>query len=457
MATNYVFNGGIPYDPVTGGMIRQLNQTPAPTDPYVVGIRVGPLGGVYMISDSSGTPPEIITSPVIYAPVNVGSPATHSEGAATGSPLPSIILTTWKVDGIVVQSGPPTPYTPILADYGKELTVEETWENTAGNVVASSAPVTVTNDFPQMEFDFLSGTLDPLITFSRITVGTYFDAAGVMQTAAIGEARFDHDPFTHAPRGLMVEALRTNLFLNNSAPVSQGITVTAQAYTLSFYGEGSITLSGAHSATLNGTGVYPSRAVLTFTPTAGTLTLTVVNTSMSLAQLEAGGCVSSAIATAGASVQRAPDNVNVTGTNFSSWYNQAAGAYLFDGDVISANANAYLCVINDSTTSNRWAGYFTNVSQINGLVNVAGVASNIPLTPVVPVSLKYAITIEAGRAANSANGSAPNASAPAAAPVCTQLNIGNGLNGSYMMGWVRSWSYWATPKTNAELQEITGA
>jgi len=40
----------------TGAIKAQLNQTPAPSDPYVGGIRVGPLGGVYL-TDAAPTPP----------------------------------------------------------------------------------------------------------------------------------------------------------------------------------------------------------------------------------------------------------------------------------------------------------------------------------------------------------------------------------------------------------------
>ena len=45
----YIFNGGLPSKANgDGAMIRQNNNTPAATDPYIGGgVRVGPLGGVY--------------------------------------------------------------------------------------------------------------------------------------------------------------------------------------------------------------------------------------------------------------------------------------------------------------------------------------------------------------------------------------------------------------------------
>jgi hypothetical protein len=55
------------------------------------------------------------------------------------------------------------------------------------------------------------------------------------------------------------------------------VTVTAEAHTLYLQGTGSVTLSGTGSGTLQGTGAN-DRVSLAFTPTAGTLTLTVSGT-----------------------------------------------------------------------------------------------------------------------------------------------------------------------------------
>jgi hypothetical protein len=163
----------------------------------------------------------------------------------------------------------------------------------------------------------------PNISFVRASAANYFNSAGVLTSAAVNEPRFDHDPVTLESKGLLVEVARTNLLLNSASLSTQSVVVTAVPYTLSFYGTGTITLSGVSTAgPLVGSGAFPTRSTLTFTPTAGTLTLTVTGT-VEYAQLEAGSFASSYITTAGASATRSSDLPTVT--PISSFYNQNEG------------------------------------------------------------------------------------------------------------------------------------
>ena len=110
------------------------------------------------------------------------------------------------------------------------------------------------------------GTLDPTITFSRASTATYTDSTGTIQTAAINAPRWDYDRVTLALKGLLLEDTRTNVLLNSATLGTQSVAVTAQAYTLSFYGAGTIAYSGVATGALVGTG--PQRVTQTFTPTA---------------------------------------------------------------------------------------------------------------------------------------------------------------------------------------------
>ena len=65
---------------------------------------------------------------------------------------------------------------------------------------------------PSIVMDFAnSKTLDPRIIFTRTTTGTYVGADGLIKTAGVDEARFDHDPATGESLGLLIEESRTNL------------------------------------------------------------------------------------------------------------------------------------------------------------------------------------------------------------------------------------------------------
>lgn len=61
-------------------------------------------------------------------------------------------------------------------------------------------------------------TFGDIFTFTRGSTGTYFDASGNMQTAAINTPRFDYDPVTLAAKGLLIEDQRTNLVQYSKNP-----------------------------------------------------------------------------------------------------------------------------------------------------------------------------------------------------------------------------------------------
>ena len=185
---------------------------------------------------------------------------------------------------------------------------------------------------PNMALDFTTATLDPRVTFTRTgDTATVTNSSGVIAAINANLPRFDFNPTTLVCNGLLIEEARTNLLLNsliNGTSLStQLVTTTAVAHTLSFYGTGQIVLTGTSSATVVGTGVYPTRTTLTFTPTVGVLTLTVTGT-VQYAQLEVGAFATSFIPTDATSKTRNVDIATMTGTNFSSWYNAVEGTFV---------------------------------------------------------------------------------------------------------------------------------
>lgn len=89
-------------------------------------------------------------------------------------------------------------------------------EATAAAATATAVTLGVSTGHPQIRptllLDFVnSRSVDPRITFTRSSTATYFDAQGVLRTAASDVPRIDHDPVTGECKGLLIEEARTNL------------------------------------------------------------------------------------------------------------------------------------------------------------------------------------------------------------------------------------------------------
>jgi hypothetical protein len=309
-----------------------------------------------------------------------------------------------------------------------------------------------------LDLDFTLGTLDPKVTFTRTTTATYVNSAGLIAAAAIDAPRFDYNPVTLAPKGLLVEEQRTNLLLNSLISganlATQSVTVTAAAHVLSFYGTGTVTLSGASAGSLVGSGAYPTRSTLTFTPAAGSLTLTVTGT-VQFAQLEVGDRVTSFIPTAAAAVTRAVDFPVITGTNFSSWWNQATGTIFFEGDSYNVNAGARLYQFDNGAGGSRILNmtnyvirlyYVTDAGTAMFAVTDGSLGDNVPFK----TAFAFAASDNAAVLDGDTVSTAPN-TIPAG---IARAQLMNGENNP-ASGHVRRLTFYNVRKTNAEIQAMT--
>ena len=70
---------------------------------------------------------------------------------------------------------------------------------------------------PTLDLNFARvKALDPRITFTRASGGSYVGADGLIKYAGVNEPRFDHNPVTGESLGFLVEESRTNLELNSN-------------------------------------------------------------------------------------------------------------------------------------------------------------------------------------------------------------------------------------------------
>ena len=314
---------------------------------------------------------------------------------------------------------------------------------------------------PRLALDFTTASLDPRITFTRTTgasnPATYINSSGVITAATNNQPRFDYDPITLVCKGLLIEESRTNSLLNTDLLSTQIVTVTAAVRTLSFYGTGSVTLSGAHTAVVSGTGAYPTRTTYSFTPTAGALTLTVTGT-VQYAQLEAGAFATSYIPTTTTALTRNADVATMTGTNFSSWYNATEGT--IQAEVINkvGTGGNYYYYISDGTTSNAMYGFaaFNNGSVRPLYVYTLGVAQATLVSSVNCIgTYKLAASYKANSFAESVKKTTPTTDLAGTVPTVTQLNIGCAPTAGQLNGHVAKLNYYSTQLTLAQLQAIT--
>jgi hypothetical protein len=316
---------------------------------------------------------------------------------------------------------------------------------------------------PRMALDFTTASLDPRVTFTRTgNTATVTDSSGVIVGINANLPRFDYNPTTLVCKGLLLEEARTNLLLNSLingiSLITQLVTTTAVAHTLSFYGTGTIVLTGTSSATVVGTGAYPSRKTLTFTPTAGVLTVTVTGT-VQFAQLEVGAFATSYIPTDATSKTRNADNAVMTGTNFSSWYNASEGAVTCEwipNQIVAAgrlfsmgssNTNLIMC-LQTATGIPQFQVIDTSVTQVS--LATGGLAS---INNKIAISSSYKLNsfAKATQGANlqtDTNGTVPTG--------VNSAVIGTSFTGTqYINGCVSKIFYYPQRLINAELQAFS--
>jgi len=397
----------------------------------------------------------------------------------------------------------------------------------------------------------LQKTLDPRITFTRASTGTYVGSDGLIATAATDAPRFDHNPTTGESLGLLVEEARTNSVTNNTmvgavagtpgtnptgwiyaTAQSNGLTIsivgtgvenginyidyrfngttvaspnacamaftnataaTAQTWTSSTYWKlaaGSTTGTtnwqlGLIESTAVGvfiTGAFYSQtaptsaALITQRPTAtrtlsGGATVGLIsyplnisvagNTAIDftirigLPQLEQGAFATSVIPTTTATATRAADVASITGSNFSSFYNQTEGSFFCStfapkGIIIYGTGDTF-----DNTQ------YVVVSSSANVNIRSGGALSALLTAPVSTIELT---NIAHGYAANNfaavSNGGAISTDTSGAVPVAqVRLTLGisawNTSGDNALNGTIKRLTYWPVRLADPTLVSIT--
>lgn len=178
------------------------------------------------------------------------------------------------------------------------------------------------------------------------------------------------------------------------------------------------------------------------------------------AQLEAGAFPTSYIPTTTTSLTRNADQVVMTGTNFSSWYNASESTLMTEASTFSsASTDKFVANINNngfpnrilmnfSATNNFSASVVSNsISQVSG-TNGTSAALNTPI--------KMCFATKLDNFAFSQSGVAPTTDNLGAMPVTVdRLWIGSAFTSAFLNGHMRQIKYWPQRLINAETQAFS--
>jgi hypothetical protein len=407
---------------------------------------------------------------------------------------------------------------------------------------------------PTLDLNFAAAKrLDPRITYSRASTGTFVGSNGLIQSAAVNQARFEHNPLTGESLGLLVENARTNLvrYSQDMTDVTwskTNLTVTKEtiAGPAGTIGYDKVTL-GTFTATAaqlrmsitltpgtlcsnsiyvkqgtcryvylvqqftnsGGTGAYFDLQTGTFLTGGGLtassttiqalangwyriqLTVTDVGPGASAgfilipmtipnpainnsggrqyngngefiyaygAQIEAGSFPTSYIPTVASAATRAGDVADITGANFSSWFNSSAGTVSVSNKtlgILPGSGALGAWSINDNTTNNELTllnlqPYYRVLIKSGNLV-VAGNWLNSTTFSSITTGVSYDTT----GASWNYNGTTPNNFSTAGALLATQLEFGHEAQNRRGNTCIKRFTYWPVRLPDAQLQALT--
>lgn len=178
-------------------------------------------------------------------------------------------------------------------------------------------------------------------------------------------------------------------------------------------------------------------------------------------QTESGTFVTSLIPTSGSTVTRSADIAQMTGDNFSSWYNQSEGTLFAQWVSPDTKQFSSPAIIKSSTVKNspRIYVYAYQGNKLVGMVKTPSESATILTTSNVPnTKLKTAIAYNTSSQSSTFNGNTPqSANISTAIPTMIRMDLGDvySTNDRYSNHHIARVSYYNQRLTDAELQTLT--
>ena len=274
---------------------------------------------------------------------------------------------------------------------------------------------------PRLALDFTTGVLDSRVTVTRaLNTATRINSSGLIEGVNANLPRFDYDPATFLPKGLLIEETRINYVLysedftqanwakgqfgagvlpivtpnyatapngTNTAtrlqldagpntsgdysllrqsPLGPGGSVTRSLWAKSNTGTNQVVTFVATTPFAQVTITPTWQRIILPNSTAGSqqfdisvggdgATPATADITIWGAQHEVGAFATSYIPTTSTSLTRNADDVSMTGTNFSDWYNATEGTFTAEADTLTIDAAKQ--------------DYIFHVSRVGGVLN----------------------------------------------------------------------------------------
>ena len=179
-------------------------------------------------------------------------------------------------------------------------------------------------------------------------------------------------------------------------------------------------------------------------------------------QLETGSSTSY-IPTSGTTVTRATDVASITGTNFSSWYNQSEGTVFADASAANTAINQYILHTHGASPNNNRSAYYLNSSNrpsaawINSGTTQALLQSATPVSGFEGAAFKYVAAYNTNDFVVGYNGgSLISLTSGTPDPTINVARIGSFGGSIYILnGHIKRLAYFPTRKTDQELIDLT--
>jgi hypothetical protein len=176
------------------------------------------------------------------------------------------------------------------------------------------------------------------------------------------------------------------------------------------------------------------------------------------AQVEAGSFPTSYIPTTTASVVRSADICSISGSDFTSFYNQSEGTLLSQTQKITVGSNTFIVAMSDGTFNNSLDLRYNNITLAGALMNISNVSqfTGFSATVTSGALVKQSVAYKLNDCAYSANGASAITDTSASIPTFSQLNIGNTYSNNLAInGHIASIRYYKKRLSNAKLQSLT--